>query len=122
MKNISAKIIDELNRRIEEAEDNEDVEVADGLKDFYEWYVEEFIYWKQVWQLFYQRGFFMNTYKLSESKEIGICRYNEIEYELSRIEDRIIRDVEHGKSTESLVHLYNSKVDELALIVKMYCL
>lgn len=64
----------------------------------------------------------MNTYKLSESKEIGICRYNEIEYELSRIEDRIIRDVEHGKSTESLVHLYNSKVDELALIVKMYCL
>lgn len=44
MKNISAKIIDELNRRIEEAEDNEDVEVADGLKDFYEWYVEEFIY------------------------------------------------------------------------------
>lgn len=42
--NRNAAIIDELNRRMEEAEDNEETEAVDTLKSFYEWYLEEFIY------------------------------------------------------------------------------
>ena len=44
MDNNHAKVIDELNKRMEEAEDNEDIKAAETLKSFYEWYVEEFTY------------------------------------------------------------------------------
>jgi len=44
MPNQNAEIIDELNRRIEEAEDNEEIEATDTLKSFYEWFIEKYIY------------------------------------------------------------------------------
>lgn len=44
MKNQNAEIIDELNKRIEEAEDNEETEAAETLQNFYEWFVEKYIY------------------------------------------------------------------------------
>lgn len=43
LNNQHALVIDELNKRIEDAEDNEEVEVAATLKSFYDWYVEQFI-------------------------------------------------------------------------------
>lgn len=42
--NQNAEIIDELNKRIEEAEDNEEIEATETLKSFYEWFVERYIY------------------------------------------------------------------------------
>lgn len=44
MKNQNAEIIDELNRRREEALDNEDTEKHDVLTEFYEWFIEKYIY------------------------------------------------------------------------------
>jgi hypothetical protein len=37
-------IIDELNRRMEEALDNNDDEKKEVLHDFYSWFVEKYVY------------------------------------------------------------------------------
>ena len=44
MSNQNAEIIDELNKRIEAHEDEEEIVEADILKSFYEWFVEKYIY------------------------------------------------------------------------------
>lgn len=36
------EIVDELNRRMEEALDNEETEAHEALNSFYEWFVEKY--------------------------------------------------------------------------------
>lgn len=43
MKNQNAEIIDELNKRKEEALDNDDTESYEALHSFYEWFVDIYI-------------------------------------------------------------------------------
>ncbi|WP_392454841.1 hypothetical protein ACF3OH_12080 [Chryseomicrobium aureum] len=42
-RNISARIIDELNERLEHAIDNEESEKYEALNSFYDWFVENYI-------------------------------------------------------------------------------
>ena len=44
LNNHKSKVIDELNKRMEELEDNGELGMAEVLQDFYNWYVEEFMY------------------------------------------------------------------------------
>lgn len=43
LNNHNAEVIDELNRRIEEALDEDDTEKVDTIKSFYDWYIEKYI-------------------------------------------------------------------------------
>lgn len=41
---VKTEVIDELNRRMEDADDNGDIERHEALNDFYQWFVERYIY------------------------------------------------------------------------------
>lgn len=43
MKNIIPTVIDELNNRMEEAQDNDETETYEVLNSFYEWFVEKYV-------------------------------------------------------------------------------
>lgn len=43
MENIIPAVIDELNNRMEEALDNEEIEANEALNSFYEWFVEKYV-------------------------------------------------------------------------------
>lgn len=40
---IASEVIDELNKRMEEALDNEDVNTNDALESFYGWFIEKYV-------------------------------------------------------------------------------
>lgn len=41
---MKTEVIDELNRRMEEALDNDDTERYETLNNFYHWFMEKYIY------------------------------------------------------------------------------
>lgn len=41
---MKTEIIDELNRRMEEALDNDDTETYETIDSFYQWFVEKYVY------------------------------------------------------------------------------